>query len=264
MRYEGKVAVVTGAAQGIGAATAEKLASEGAAVYLGDVDEDLGVEAAERIGSAAHFRHCDVTVENDIAALIHLAASEQGRLDLLFNNAGNSEPRAPIDEVEQADLEAGMRLLLGSVVLGMKHGARVMKEQGYGSIVSNASVAAVLGGMGSPVYSACKAGIVGLTRNVAADLCQYGIRVNAIAPWGVATAMSARSLFGDPAMVDETTALNVQRSPLRGRAGSVEDCANAVAWLGSEEAGFITGQLVVVDGGLTCFKRPPSIDTPVR
>jgi NAD(P)-dependent dehydrogenase (short-subunit alcohol dehydrogenase family) len=251
----GRVAVVTGAAGGLGEATAALMAAQGATVLLADIQDDLGQAAAERIGASASFRHCDVSSEGDVAALVDTAVAAHGRLDCIVNNAGIVGALGPIDEISLEDYEFTMAVLLRSVFLGMKHAARVMKPQQSGVIISTTSIAAVQGGLGPHVYAAAKAGVIGLTRNVAAELGAWSIRVNAIAPGKHVTPMNAAQVVGDPDDLEAAAAAFATRTPLRGRIGSADDIAHAAAWLASDSAGFVSGHTLVVDGGLTSGTR---------
>jgi NAD(P)-dependent dehydrogenase (short-subunit alcohol dehydrogenase family) len=251
-RLEGKVAVITGAASGFGAATARVMAAEGAKVVLGDVQEPQGAAVASDIGASAVFRRCDVSQEPDVAALVDCAVEHFGRLDVMFNNAGIVGAVGPIDEIELDEYEFTMGVLLRSVFLGMKHAARVMKQQESGVILSTSSIAGVMGGLGPHVYAAAKAAIIGLTRNVAAELGPWGVRAVAIVPGNHATAMTADVSVGDHTAIDATLEkFRTSKTPIRGRPGTAEDIARAALWLASDEAGFVSGTAVVVDGGLT-------------
>jgi NAD(P)-dependent dehydrogenase (short-subunit alcohol dehydrogenase family) len=255
-RMQGKVAVVTGAASGFGAATAHLLAVEGANVVLADIQDDQGAALAEQIGSAAVFQHCDVSSEQDVAGAVDIAMERFGRLDVMFNNAGIVGAVGPIDEIPLEEYEFTMAVLLRSVFVGMKHAARVMKPQGSGVILSTSSIAGVMGGLGPHVYAAAKSAIIGLTRNVAAELGPWGIRAVAIVPGNHATAMTADVALGDPSAIDRTVeAFRQRKTPLRGRAGLAEDITRAALWLASDEAGFVSGTALVVDGGLTTGSR---------
>jgi NAD(P)-dependent dehydrogenase (short-subunit alcohol dehydrogenase family) len=248
---DGRVIIVTGGASGLGEATARLGVAEGARVFIGDIQEERGSAVAASAGPAATFVRCDVTDEADVARLVDRAVSDGGRLDCLVNNAGIVGAVGPIDELALDEYHFSMSVLLTSVVLGMKHAARVMKPQRDGVIVSVSSVAGVMGGLGPHAYAAAKTAIVGLTRNVAAELGAYGIRVNAVAPGRIATPMTADLVVGDPADVEGVTAYMRRRSPLFERPGVADDVAQAVAWLASGRAGYISGQTLVVDGGGT-------------
>jgi NAD(P)-dependent dehydrogenase (short-subunit alcohol dehydrogenase family) len=248
---DGRVVVITGGASGLGAASARVCVAEGARVFLGDIQDQRGTAVAATLGPAATFVHCDVTREDEIANLIDRAVDVGGALDCLVNNAGIVGAVGPIDELDLSEYRFSMAVLLDSVLLGMKHAARVMKPQRQGVIVSISSVAGVTGGLGPHTYAAAKSAIVGVTRNVAAELGAYGIRVNAIAPGKMATPLTAGLVLDDPDDLEGTLAYMRGTSPLYQRAGTAEDVAQAVAWLASERAGYISGHTLVIDGGWT-------------
>jgi NAD(P)-dependent dehydrogenase (short-subunit alcohol dehydrogenase family) len=253
---DGRVMIVTGGASGLGEATARLGVAEGARVFIGDIQHERGSAVAASLGEAATFVRCDVTSESEVEQLVDRAVADGGRLDCMVNNAGIVGAVGPIDELALDDYQFSMAVLLTSVVLGMKHAARVMKAQRDGVIVSVSSVAGVMGGLGPHAYAAAKTAIVGLTRNVAAELGGYGIRVNAVAPGRIATPMTADLVAGDPADVDGAMAYMRRRSPLFQRAGLADDIAQSVAWLASDRAGYISGQTLVVDGGWTTGSPP--------
>jgi NAD(P)-dependent dehydrogenase (short-subunit alcohol dehydrogenase family) len=244
-----RVVIVTGAASGLGEATAALMAQQGATVVLADIQDDRGDAVANRVGGS--YRHCDVSSEDEVAALVDAAVDAHGQLDCIVNNAGIVGAFGPIDEISLADYEFTMAVLLRSVFLGMKHAARVMKPRRSGVILSTTSVAGVHGGLGPHVYAAAKAGVIGLTRNAAAELGAWSIRVNAIAPGKHVTPMNAAQIVGDPDDLDAAAAAFATRTPLRGRIGLADDIAHAAAWLASDAAGFVSGHTLVVDGGLT-------------
>lgn len=248
---EGRVLVITGGASGLGAASARVCVGEGARVFLGDIQDERGAAVAASLGEAATFVHCDVTCESDIAHLVDRAVTIGGTLDCLVNNAGIVGNVGPIDELDLAEHKFSMTVLLDSVILGMKHAARVMKPQRQGVILSISSVAGITGGLGPHTYAAAKSAIVGLTRNVAAELGAYGVRVNAIAPGKMATPLTAGLVLDDPEDLEGALAYMRRTSPLYQRAGTAEDIAQAVAWLAGDHAGYISGHTLVIDGGWT-------------
>lgn len=249
-RLEGKVAVITGGASGMGRATALRFLDEGARVVVGDLNDVTGKEtlgiATER-GHAEHVRflRTDVAEEADVEAMIQLAVSEFSRLDCVFNNAGLGGAFGPITEISVEDWDYTFAVLTRAVFLGLKHGARVMQAQGSGgSMINTASVAGLSGGAGPQAYSAAKAAVINLTRAVAVELAEDRIRVNAICPGGILTPLVHR---GDPESAEQSLA---SLQPW-GEAGRGEDIAAAALFLASDEARFISGEALVVDGGLT-------------
>ena len=250
-RLEGKVAAITGAASGFGAATARRFVAEGCRVVLGDIQEGPASSLAQELGDSAAFAVCDVTREEDVAGLVDLAVSRFGELDIMFNNAGIVGAVGPIDATPAEEWKATVDVLLHGVFYGMKHAARVMKPRRRGVIVSMASTAGIMGGLGPHAYAACKHAVVGMTKNVGAELCRYGIRVNAIAPAGMATAMVANVLTGDPNNIEGAKRALAAESPLVDRAGTAEDVANAALWLASDEAGYTNGHVLTTDAGAT-------------
>ena len=201
-RLQGKVAAITGAASGFGCAAAKRFVAEGAKVVLGDIQEDAGQALAEELGSNAVFVSCNVTVETDIINLVDTSVSHFGQLDIMYNNAGIVGSAGPIATTPADEWKFTIDVLINGVFYGCKHAARVMSANGSGSIINMASTAGLMGGLGPHAYAASKHAVIGLTKNTAAELCKVGIRVNAIAPAGMATAMVA-GLSGDPAAIDE-------------------------------------------------------------
>ncbi len=251
MRLEGKVAAITGAASGFGAAAARRFVAEGARVVIGDIQQEAGQALAKELGEAAIYVDCNVTNEDHIAGMVDTAVAEFGKLDIMYNNAGIVGTVGPISQTPAEEWKFTVDILLNGVFYGCKHAARVMTPQGSGSIISMASTAGILGGLGPHCYTACKHAIVGLTKGVAAELCHHNIRVNAIAPAGMATAMVADVSTGDPEAIEATKKILAQNSPLKGRPGVAEDVANAALWLASDESGYTTGHTLTTDAGTT-------------
>src|SRR5262245_7272375 len=253
-RLEGKVAVITGGASGIGEATARLFVSHGARVVIADLQDEAGRRIAEELGPVAIYARTDVREERAIAGAIALAVARWGRLDCLFNNAGAGGVTGGIESITAEGFDATMALLVRAVLLGMKHAAPVMRRQRSGSIISTASVAGLRGGWGPHVYSAAKAAVIQLTRSIAMELAESGIRVNCICPGAIATPIFGTSLGLTHDDAEEGAGLVkgalAAVHPL-GRAGLAEDIAQAALWLGGDESTFVTGQAIVVDGGIT-------------
>ncbi len=247
-KLDGKVAVITGGASGIGAATAKLFVTEGAKVMLGDIQDEAGEELATSLGEAVAYQHADVTQETDVKALMDGAVSRFGRLDILFNNAGSFGVRGSITEIAVEDFEKTMALLLRSVFLGMKHAGKILAEQGSGCILSTSSISGLSPGRGPHAYSVAKAAVIQLTKSVALELGERGVRVNCICPGGVATpfVLEAAGVSEElmPAIVEKMG----QAQPLQ-RPGVAEDVARAALWLCSDDADFVIGQALAVDGG---------------
>jgi NAD(P)-dependent dehydrogenase (short-subunit alcohol dehydrogenase family) len=249
-RIEGKVAVVTGGASGIGEGTVRRFLAEGASVVIADLQRERGEALAAELGAATRFIATDVTREDDVAAAVDLAVGAFGRLDVMFNNAGIIGAIGSIAETPLDSWNRTVAILLDGVFLGMKHAARVMIPQRSGSIISTSSIAGVIGGLGPHCYTACKHAVIGLTKSVASELGGSGVRVNAIAPGNTVTAMTSSAITGDHTATERTAQQIAASNPLR-IAGFPEDIANAALYLASEEARYISGQTIVVDGGQT-------------
>ena len=255
-RLAGQVAVITGGANGIGRDTALRFLDEGARVVIADLNEPNGEAvlhvAAERgHRDAIRFARTDVAEERAVEAMIRCALDAFGRLDCVFNNAGIGGAFGPIDETRVEEWDYTLAELLRGVFLGMKHGATAMKAQGQGgSIISTSSIAGLAGGGGAHGYSAAKAAIISLTRTVAVELAPHRIRVNAIAPGPLMTDLFHKG----SAAAAEQAILAKQPWPDAGRG---EDVAGVALFLASPDAGFITGETIVVDGGM--LARGPAI-----
>ena len=259
-RLEGKVAVITGGASGIGEGTVRLFAAEGARVVIADIQDARGEKLAEELGTATAYQHADVAQEADVAAAVDFAVRKFGRLDCMYNNAGFGGVTGPIDELDMAEYDRTMAVLLRGVFCGVKHAARVMKKQGSGSIVSTASVAGVGAIFGPQVYSVAKAGVIHMTKAVAVELAPLGVRVNAICPGGIATPIFGKGMGLTVEQADAT--VEVMKVALAGaqpikRAGLPSDIAEAALWLASDASSFVTGQALIVDGGITLAPAGP-------
>lgn len=258
MRFTGKTAVVTGAASGIGKATVLKLASEGAVVYAADIDDAGGAALVAASNGQIRFQHTDVCRVEDIEALMNRAAAETGGIDIVFNNAGAGGERAPLDEIDADGWDRTMNLLLRSVAMGIRYAAPHMKGRKGASIINTASVAALGVGYSPSAYAVAKAGVLHLSKVAAADLARYGIRVNAICPGFINTNIFTASLDIAEDRKDAAkgviAAMSAQAQPVA-RGGQPDDIASMVCYLASDEAGFITGTHMLVDGGLTMGQR---------
>jgi NAD(P)-dependent dehydrogenase (short-subunit alcohol dehydrogenase family) len=253
-RLENKVAVITGAASGMGRGTAIRFAGEGAAVVIADLNEEGGEAAVRECrenGGHAVFQKTDVANETDVRAAVALAVKEFGKLDIIYNNAGLVGAVGPIEGTPVEDWDRTFSVLTRGVFLGMKHATPEMRKNGGGSIVSTASIAGLFGGYGTHAYSAAKAAVVNLTRSVALEVAKYKIRVNCICPGGINTPIF-NVLTKDANQMEKLLAT---LSPLK-RSGHSEDIANMALFLASDEAQFVTGQALVVDGGVTAGPQP--------
>jgi NAD(P)-dependent dehydrogenase (short-subunit alcohol dehydrogenase family) len=254
-RLEGKVAVITGATSGIGLRSAEIFVTEGAKVVIAGRRAPEGEALAKRLGPACVFRQTDVTIEEEIRALIGAAVNKFGRIDCLFNNAGGPAQTGGIEGLDAARFDLAMATLVRSVMLGMKHAAPHMRRQGSGSIINNGSSAGRLAGFSSSVvYGAAKAAVIHLTKCVAMELGESGIRVNSISPGAIATGIFGKALGLSIEAAEKTPEVMREiyktAQPIQ-RAGLPEDIAYAAVFLASDESAFVNGHDLVVDGGIT-------------
>ena len=258
-RLDGKVAVITGATSGIGLRTAEIFVAEGAKIVIAGRRAPEGEALANKLGGNCIFRQTDVTVEEQMRALIGQAVEKFGRIDCLFNNAGGPAQTGGIEGLEVARFDAAMATLVRSVMLGMKHAAPQMRRQGSGSIINNGSIAGRLAGFSSSmVYGAAKAAVIHLTKCVAMELGESGIRVNSISPGAIATGIFGKALGLSVEAAEKTS--DVMREVYKTaqpipRAGLPEDIAHAAVFLASDESSFINGHDLVVDGAITCGRN---------
>lgn len=251
---QGRVAIVTGASSGIGAAVARRFAAAGARVVLADVQDDRGRDLAAALGPACGYRHADVSLEHDMRMLVERTLSEYGRIDCLVNNAGIAGPGGGIEQIRPEAWDAVMAVLLRGTYLGMHFVAPAMKARGRGSIVNVASVAGFRAGYGSHIYSAAKAAVMQLSVTVAMELGESGVRVNCVCPGAIATPLFGKAAGLGPDEADATVPalrqMLSQAQPIR-RAGEADDVAEAVLWLAGDASAFVNAHCLVVDGGLT-------------
>lgn len=251
----GKVAVVTGGAQGIGRGIVELFKAEGAKVVFGDIDDDAGAAVEEQFDDDVVYHHADVLIESDIESLVQRAVDEFGTLDAIVNNAGALGDQTTFLDLDAEGYSRTLDLLLRSVALGHKHAGRRFVEQGTGgSIVSIASIAAIRAGLSSPSYDAAKAAMIQMARTATHELGPYRVRSNVIMPGLIATALPARGTDLDPSYYPEFAGILSEEwahmQPI-GRGGHPEDIGNMAMFLASDRSEFVTGQSIAVDGGLT-------------
>lgn len=251
-RLDGKVVVITGGASGIGEGTARVFAEQGAKIVVADMQEEAGTSLARELGDASFFK-TDVTVEKSVADVIAHAIKTFGRLDCMINNAGFIGAVGTIKETSAEHWHGTLAALLDGVFFGMKHAARVLSQQGEGgSILTTSSIAGLRGGFGAHAYTTAKHAVIGLTRSIATELAAERIRVNAVAPGNVLSALSLALLGTDAASADKLAA---EASPLKS-AMYPRDIGEAFAYLASDEAAQVTGQVITIDAGLTMAPEP--------
>ncbi|KAJ7281188.1 hypothetical protein O6H91_21G023100 [Diphasiastrum complanatum] len=258
---ERQVAVITGAASGIGEATARSFIAHGARVIIADIQDEAGTKLAKDLGPNAHFIHCDVSKEEDVSESVGLAVSVYGQLDIMYNNAGIVMPKSMatgtgISDLNLADMHEMFRTNVYGVALGIKHAARVMKPQRRGCIICTASTASIQGGLASHHYTVSKHAVVGLTRSSASELSEYGIRVNCISPTGVMTPL-LRLILSNPKIkkkVDDlrtsAAGCNLSKTFL-----SPDEVAKAALFLASN-GNYISGHNLVIDGSRSVTGSP--------
>jgi NAD(P)-dependent dehydrogenase (short-subunit alcohol dehydrogenase family) len=257
-RLDGKVAVVTGGCSGIGLGTVELFVREGAKVVVADIQDEKGAALAARLGDAVIYVHCDVLQEAEIVAALATAKSAFGGLDILFNNAGLSDRMDKVEQIDAQSWDWVFALLVRAPALAMKHAAPMMEARGGGAIINTASVAALQAGYAPLGYSAAKAAVLQLTKAAAPQLGPRKIRVNAVCPGLIATSIFGASLGFPRDMADQLADRIAQRGdraqPVP-KAGAPEDVAEAVLYLASDAARFVTGAHLVIDGGMTLGPR---------
>jgi meso-butanediol dehydrogenase/(S,S)-butanediol dehydrogenase/diacetyl reductase len=251
MRFENKVAIITGGAAGIGAALARLLVAEGGRVVAADLNEDMGAALAAELGENARFVRCDVTKQDDVTRLLDVTLKSFGRLDLLFNNAGKGH----INDVTTLDAAAWHDLLdtnLTSAFLLTKAALPHLKASGNASIVNTCSVSGLAGDYGMFAYNAAKAGLINFTRALALDHAKHKIRVNAVCPGVIGDTVMTAHLRSSPQGLAPWNA-----SIPMGRTGRATEVAEVLAFVASDAASYMTGSVLVVDGGLTAHTGMP-------
>jgi NAD(P)-dependent dehydrogenase (short-subunit alcohol dehydrogenase family) len=266
--FTGKTVVITGGSSGIGARTAELFASRGATVVITGLRAAEGREYAAKLGGI--FIRADVSVETEVRAMVHMVLDRYGRLDVLVNNAGSPGVFGDVADVNLKAFEQTWSVHVGGVMIGMKHVVGPMRARGTGSIVNVASIAGHIAGWSGLAYSAAKAAVVQLTRCAAVELGAYGIRVNSVSPGVILTGIFAKGVGMAPDEADRAVAElePVVRNRTKDwqaidRVGRTDDIAKAIVWLASDEAAFVSGHDLVVDGGVSAG-RPSSIGRAER
>lgn len=252
------MALITGAGSGIGKATATEFIRHGAKVVIADIQKQVGQQTASELGPSASFIPCDVAQESDVSAAVDYTVTTHGHLDIMFNNAGISGHTPPsIVDLNLADYDKVMSINVRGTIAGIKHASRVMIPRKKGSILCTASVTGVIGGLSPASYSISKFAVVGMVKTTAAELCKYGIRVNCISPFAIPTAfvMDEMKMFFPGASTSDIEDMIHGVGELEGRNCEVQDIANAALYLASDEAKYVSGHNLVVDGGYTSFKR---------
>ncbi|KAK7337281.1 hypothetical protein VNO77_17846 [Canavalia gladiata] len=254
-RLEGKVAIITGGASGIGAATAKLFVEHGAKVIIADVQDELGHSLCESVGTNATilYVHCDVTRDSDVKNVVDIAVSKYGKLDIMYSNAGISGDLNPsILDSDCENFKSVFEVNTYGAFLGAKHAARFMIPAKRGVILFTSSVASIVGGDTTHAYTASKHAVVGLMKNLCVELGQYGIRVNCISPGGIPTPMLNNALKRNK---KETQQVLCSTAVLKEAVLEVEDIARAALYLSSEEAKFVSGVNLVLDGGYSTTNR---------
>ncbi|MET0152756.1 MAG: glucose 1-dehydrogenase [Candidatus Binatia bacterium] len=244
---EGRVAIITGGASGIGASTTRLFVENGARVVIADVQRDLGEALTRELSPSAVFHRADVSNEDDVRAMVERVEAAFGRLDCMFNNAGFGGALGTIAGTPVEEWDLTFHVLVRGVFLGMKHAAPLLRRQG-GSIISTASVAGLVGGYSPHAYAAAKAAVIQLTKSVALEMAEDRIRVNCICPGFIATPLALNTVGKPDSLLEARKPQMVGAQPIE-RPGEPTDIAEMALFLASDRSTFITGQAFVVDGG---------------
>ncbi|CAI9108003.1 OLC1v1007508C1 [Oldenlandia corymbosa var. corymbosa] len=256
-KFEGKVALITGGANGIGRETATRFIENGAQVVIADINKQMGLETASKLGPKASFVPCDVTQESDVSDAVDFAVSKHGHLDIMYNNAGIAcRTRRSIVDLELADFDRVVAVNVRGVVAGIKHASRVMIPRQSGVILCTASITGMIGGLAQHTYSITKSSVIGVVTSVASELCKHGIRVNCISPFAIPTNLVMGDLkeFFAGVETEKLVAIIHNAGELKGANCEPADIANAALFLASDEAKYISGHNLVVDGGFTTMR----------
>lgn len=244
------MAIITGGASGIGASAVRIFHDQGAKVVIADIQDNLGESIAKNLGEDVCYIHCDVSKEDDVSDLVDATIAKHGKLDIMYNNAGVIDrPFGSILDTTKADLDKCIGVNLVGAFLGAKHAARVMVPQRKGVILFTASACTSIAGMSTHSYAASKYAIWGLARNLAAELGEYGIRVNCVSPYAVLTGLNSKGM--DEEAVAQIEVAVSEMGNLKGEVLKPEGVARAALFLASDEANFVSGLNLVVDGGFS-------------
>ena len=248
----GKVAVITGGASGIGERSVRLFIEEGARVVIADMQEERGQALAAELGAAsAVFARVEVRDEAQVKAAVELAVSRWGRLDCIFNNAGFGGVLGPIAEIPVDEFDMTFDVLVRGVFLGMKHAAPIMMRQKAGSIINTGSIAGLKAGYSPHPYAAAKAAVIHMSKSVAMEMGEHNVRVNAICPGFIATPLAANTVGRSDELVDRVKPAFAKAQAIP-RAGEPDDIAQMACWLAGDRSTFVTGQHFVIDGGVSC------------